>query len=42
MENRGYTIKDVSNNPDYWSDDIDFLITSPTSGLTKSIEVKWD
>ena len=42
MRNRNYTVVDVSNNPDYWSKDIDFIITSPTSGETKTFEVKWD
>lgn len=42
MKQKGYSIEDVSNNPDYWSKDIDFIITSPTTGLTKSFEVKWD
>lgn len=42
MEASGYTVQDVSNNPEYWPQDIDFLITSPTSGLTKSMEVKYD
>lgn len=42
MENRGYTVEDVSGNPDYWYRDIDFIITSATTGETKSFEVKWD
>ena len=42
MENRGYIIQDVSSNSLYWDKDIDFLITSSTSGLTKSFEIKWD
>ena len=42
MEELGYTVQDVSGNPDYWGRDIDFLITSSTSGLTKSFEVKYD
>ena len=42
MRNRNYTVKDVSNNPDYWSKDIDFIITSPASGEVKTFEVKWD
>ena len=35
-------VEDVSNNPSYWSKDIDFVITSPTTGLVKTFEVKWD
>lgn len=42
MEERGYDVQDVSNNPDFWDKDIDFIVTSPTSGLTKTFEVKWD
>lgn len=37
-----YSVNDVSGNPDYWQKDIDFIVTSPTSGLTKSFEVKYD
>lgn len=37
-----YLVQDVSNNPAYWEKDIDFIVTSPRSGLTKSFEVKWD
>lgn len=39
---KGYSVKDVSSDPEYWYKDIDFFITSPTSGLTKSFEVKYD
>lgn len=42
MQSQEYTIEDVSNNPSYWEKDIDFIVTSPRSGLTKSFEVKWD
>lgn len=42
MQNKGYVVEDVSNNPSYWNKDIDFIITSPTTGLTKTFEVKWD
>lgn len=42
MEARGYDVIDVSGNPDYWYKDIDFIITSPTTGETKTFEVKWD
>lgn len=38
---RGNQVQDVSNNPDYWPQDIDFIITS-TTGETKTFEVKWD
>lgn len=39
---RGYAVQDVSSNPDYWYKDIDVFLTSPTSGATKSFEIKWD
>lgn len=42
MESRGYEVIDVSDNPDYWYYDIDFVITSPTTGEVKTFEVKWD
>ena len=42
MTERGYIVNDVSKTPEYWEQDIDFFITSPTTGLTKSFEVKWD
>lgn len=42
MENRNYKVEDVSGNEEYWDKDIDFIVTSPTSGLTKTFEVKWD
>ena len=42
MEARGYEVQDVSANPEYWYRDIDFIITSPTTGETKTFEVKWD
>lgn len=42
MQNKGYTVEDVSNNPDYWYKDIDFIATSPTTGAVKSFEVKTD
>ena len=42
MEQQGYQVQDVSANEQYFRKDIDFLITSPTTGQTKSFEVKWD
>lgn len=42
MQQKGHTVEDVSGNPDYWYKDIDFFVTSSTSGLRKSFEVKWD
>lgn len=42
MIESGYSVKDVSGEPQFWKKDIDFMITSPTSGETKTFEVKWD
>ena len=42
LQNKGYTVEDVSNNPNYWNKDIDFIVTSPTTGAVKTFEVKWD
>ena len=42
MKNSGYEVEDVSGIKEYFPKDIDFVITSPTSGLTKTFEVKWD
>lgn len=42
MKNKGYAVEDVSTNPDYFDKDIDFFVTSPFTGATKSFEVKYD
>ena len=42
MLGRNYAVQDVSNNPDYWHKDIDFIITSPSTGAVKTFECKWD
>ena len=42
MESRNYKVEDTTNNPQYYYKDIDFIVTSSTSGLTKTFEVKWD
>ena len=42
MSGHGYKITDVSDNPAYWEKDIDFIITSPHTGLEKTFEVKYD
>lgn len=42
MESRNYKVEDVSMNPDYWYKDIDFFVTSSTTGERKSFECKWD
>lgn len=38
----GYTVKDVSDNPNYWSKDIDLIAFNETTGTLTSLEVKWD
>lgn len=40
-EGMGYKVEDVSANPEYYYKG-DMLVTSPTTGLTKIFEVKWD
>lgn len=42
MQDKGYVVEDVTGNPDYWYKDIDFIITSPATGSTKTFEVKYD
>ena len=42
MKEQGYSVQDVSSNPEYWHKDIDFIITSPTTGAVRTFEVKWD
>ena len=42
MKDRGYIVEDVSSSSIYWNKDIDFIITSPTTGAVKTFEVKWD
>lgn len=42
MEAKGYQVEDVSANEQYFGKDIDFLITSATTGQQKTFEVKWD
>jgi hypothetical protein len=42
MAARGLSIEDVSNNPFFFDKDIDFFVTNPSTGATRSVEVKWD
>lgn len=42
MSSLSYKVNDVSGNPEYWEKDIDFIITSPHTNLTKTFEVKFD
>lgn len=42
MEQKGYKVKDVSKDSCFWNSDIDFIITSPSTGAVKSFEVKND
>lgn len=41
MNEVGYEVEDVSSNPEYFSKDIDFIITNK-QGKTATIEVKYD
>lgn len=40
-EGAGYTVYDVSANPDYWDKDIDFILEN-ANGEQKTFEIKWD
>ena len=42
MDNGNNEIIDVSDNPEYFDRDIDFVITNKLSGNTKTFEVKTD
>lgn len=42
MQSYGYGVQDVSTDSYYFDKDIDFIITSPTTGAKKYFEVKWD
>lgn len=41
MQSKGYSVVDVSGNAEYFPRDIDFIITNPTTGATRTFEVKW-
>lgn len=40
LESRGWYVEDVSNNPEYWGQDIDLLCYDDEGAV--SVEVKWD
>lgn len=40
LQDNGWTVQDVTNNPEFWDKDIDFVVSSGSQSLT--IEVKWD
>ena len=42
MQDKGYIVEDTTNNSDYWSKDIDFIVTSTATGAVKTFEVKYD
>lgn len=42
MEARGWEVTDVSDNPEYWKKDIDFIVRNPENGHVITMEVKWD
>ena len=41
MAGGGYIVNDVSGDPQYFDKDIDFFIANPSTGVTRSFEVKW-
>lgn len=41
LKGNGFKVIDVSGNSAYWHKDID-LIATDASGITKTIEIKWD
>lgn len=42
MQSKGHLVEDVTSDPQYYDKDIDFIITSFSSGETKTFEVKTD
>ena len=40
FQDNGWTVQDVTSNPEYWDKDIDLIVSSGAQSLT--IEVKWD
>lgn len=42
MSRQGYVVENVVDDPIYQRQDIDFIITSPTTHQTKTFEVKYD
>lgn len=40
LVSNGYTVKDVTNNPDYWYKDIDFVVQK--NDVQICLEIKWD
>ena len=37
----GYIVNDLSGDSYYFDKDIDFLLTNPTTGNSRTFEVKW-
>ena len=42
MKEAGFIVENVSGNPEYWTKDIDFFCTNPSTNGRRSFEVKWD
>lgn len=42
LREHGYSVKDVSNDPEYWDKDIDLIATNLFTNTVTSLEVKWD
>lgn len=41
MVAQGYIVNDVSKDPRYWTQDIDFFCINPETEQSRSFEVKW-
>lgn len=42
MRYNGFGVEDLRDDPEFWMIDIDFQLTSPTTGNKRYFEVKWD
>lgn len=42
LEQRGHTVTDLTDNPDFWKQDIDFIITDRATTKSISLEIKRD
>lgn len=42
MRSRSYAVEDVTQDPQYFYRDIDFIVSDPFLGIPVNVEVKWD
>lgn len=42
MEQKGYIVESVTDEPIYWEQDIDFILTNTKTDVKTTFEVKWD